>query len=142
MGIQELLRPGAQFSFSPQVAHSCEDPIKLPPDSGALHRPSYKLCIPSHVGVSRLCKPMHPGQPAVSSSVPEGLHHLVADSDTSPCSRTFQRVQEGRAHDTFIFGFASPFFPIFISWETAHPFYSSEFKGDQMEVERGSCMGR
>lgn len=59
LGIQELLRPGAWFAFSPHVAHCDEDPVKLPPDSGALPSPSCKLCIPSHLGVSRLCQPMH-----------------------------------------------------------------------------------
>lgn len=54
--------------------------------------------------------PGHGGQPAVSSAEPEGLHHLVADSDASPHSVTFQRLREGRTCDTFIFSFASPFF--------------------------------
>lgn len=78
--------------------------------------------------------PGHSGWPAVSSTMPEGLHHLVADSDTSPHSVMFQRLQDGRTRDTFIFSFASPFFPIFISWESSHPFYSSEFEGHQMKV--------
>lgn len=48
-------------------------------------------------------------QPAASSTVPEALHHLVADSEASPHSLMFQRLQEGRTRDTFIFSFTSPF---------------------------------
>lgn len=74
--------------------------------------------------------------------MPEGLHHLAADSDASPHSVVFQGLQEGRACNTFTFSYVSPFFPIFIDREISHPFYSSELKGDQMKVQGGSCMGR
>lgn len=57
LGNSGVLRPGVQSSFSPHVAHSDEDPIKLPPDSGALHHPSCKPCIPSHQGGAGCASP-------------------------------------------------------------------------------------
>lgn len=95
LGIQEFLRPGVQSSFSPHAAHSDRDTIKLPPDSGALHHPPCKPCIPSHPGEQAVPAP-GPWAASREQLLPQGLHHLLADSGTSPCSRTFQGLQEGR----------------------------------------------
>ena len=80
--------------------------------------------------------PGHGGWPAVSSAVPEGLHHLVDDSDISPHFLMFQRLLEGRTRNTFIFSFVSPFFPIFISWETSILFIALNSR-----VIRWECSG-
>lgn len=145
--------PGPKSSFSSHVAQGDQEPAKLAPGSRSPVPPILQALHPiphrsDQAGCPRplaldLSKqpasgsghpPGHGGWPAVSSTMPEGLHHLVADSDTSPHSVMFQRLQDGRTRDTFIFSFASPFFPIFISWESSHPFYSSEFEGHQMKV--------
>lgn len=77
LGIQELVRPAVQSSFSPHVSHSDEDPIKLPPNSGALQHPPCQLCM---AWGEQAVPAMHPGQPAVSSSVPQGFICLLTQA--------------------------------------------------------------